>query len=119
MLDSMLSNANIEAYVNVSLIVGLLAVGALIKHLKIAENISNKLIPIILTVLAVAFCISMGDNSTVSDVANNILSGIINAASAVGTHQLGKNTIMERLNILNILGIPSNNTTNDEEDTDI
>jgi len=96
MTDLLLESVNLDAYINSALIIGLLGVGALIKHLKVAESISNRLIPAILAILAILFCVSCGDNSSAASVANNILSGIINAASAVGTHQLGKNIFLQK-----------------------
>lgn len=80
LLDEALSN------VNIAIVLGLMAVGFLIKHIKFLEKVENDLIPPILLLLSIV-AVVLTDGFTVQ----SIISAIVNAAVAVGLHQQGKN----------------------------
>ena len=78
----------LNASINIPVIIFLLAVGYCIKHTPALEKVSNNLIPIIIFVLSVIICgvMNISDN-----IAASIMSGVINAAAAIGLHSTGKN----------------------------
>ena len=101
--------------VNVTIVVGLMAVGFIIKHLKFLEKIHNDLIPVIILVLS--FVATYVDSGV--SIASTI-AALTSCAVAIGLHQTGKNiftvTIVPKL--VDVLGSTTNNsenTTNEED----
>ena len=80
LLDEALAN------VNIALVIALMGVGFLVKHMKFLEKVENSLIPPILLILSIVATV-FSEGFTVASV----ITGIVNAAIAVGLHQQGKN----------------------------
>ena len=78
------------ANVNVPLVVALMAIGFIIKHFKLFEKVENVLIPPVLLVFSVVV-LAFENGFTVDTIIPTIISGIVNAAVAIGLHQQGKN----------------------------
>ena len=76
--------------VDVALVVALMAVGFIIKHFKIFENIKNEIIPPVLLVFSIVLLLFRNGFAAESFM-TTIVSAIINAAVAIGLHQQGKN----------------------------
>jgi hypothetical protein len=74
------------ANVNVTLVIALMALGFIVKHVKFLESVNNNIIPPMLLLFSVV-AVTVMDGFTVQ----SIISGIVNAAVAVGLHQQGKN----------------------------
>ena len=87
-MDMLMSQLVEEAFanVNVSVVLELMALGFIVKHVKFLENIDNNIIPPALLLCSVV-AMTIMDGFTVESV----ISGIVNAAVAVGLHQQGKN----------------------------
>lgn len=81
----------IPSHVNMVLLIGLMALGYVIKHTSWCENVSNKLIPIILSVVAIIAIMLTSDLSTATGVLYAVVNGFVNAAIAVWAHETGKN----------------------------
>lgn len=92
----------VPSYVNVSLLVGLMALGYVIKHTSIFGKVSNKLIPVILAVTAILAITCTSNLATVEDFVTAFVSGLVNAAVAVYVHETGKN-IFEMLNVKRVM----------------
>lgn len=78
------------ANVNVPLVVALMAIGFIIKHFKLFEKVENVLIPPVLLVFSVVV-LAFENGFNVDTIIPTIISGIVNAAVAIGLHQQGKN----------------------------
>ena len=87
-MDMLMSQLINEAFanVNVTLVIALMALGFIVKHVKFLENVNNNIIPPLLLLFSIIAVVCM-DGFTVP----SIISGIVNAAVAVGLHQEGKN----------------------------
>lgn len=87
-MDILMSQLVEEAFanVNVSVVLALMAFGFIVKHVKFLENVNNNIIPPCLLLCSVT-AMTVMDGFTVE----SIISGIVNAAVAVGLHQQGKN----------------------------
>lgn len=81
----------LPSQINVVLVIGLLAVGYIVKHVPALEKVNNNLIPVILPVIAVVVTLITGDLSTSAGITQAIMSGFVNAAFAVWAHNTGKN----------------------------
>lgn len=77
-----------EAFANVNLIIvlGLMAIGFIIKHTNFLDKVSNDIIPPTLLVLGLIAAF-IQDGFTFAAA----ISGIVSAAVAIGLHQQGKN----------------------------
>lgn len=91
MIDIQTLLTEIPSHVNMVLILGLMALGYVIKHAGFCANFSNKLIPITLTVVAIFATVITSDCSTMNNVMLAAINGLINAAVAVWIHEAGKN----------------------------
>ena len=77
---------------DITTIIGMLAVGFLIKHTPTFKKISNNIIPPLIVVLCIIIGFLKLDTYTGEAICTMFLEYIINAAVAVGFHQYGKNT---------------------------
>ena len=80
----------INESVNMYIVIILLLIGAMIKHLKIFNNIQNGLIVAILPVIGIVLSIIVGYPITQDNVLPIITTGIVSAFVAIGVHQTGK-----------------------------
>ena len=78
------------ANVNVPLVVALMAIGFIIKHFKVFDKVENVLIPPVLLVFSIVV-LAFENGLNVDTIIPTIISGIVNAAVAIGLHQQGKN----------------------------
>ena len=78
------------ANVNVPLVVALMAIGFIIKHFKAFDKVENVLIPPVLLVFSIVV-LTFENGFNVDTIIPTIISGIVNAAVAIGLHQQGKN----------------------------
>ena len=103
------------AEVNVSVVVGLMALGYIIKHFKAFKNIDNNIIPPALLMCGIIAVVCMEGFNVQA-----IISGVVNAAAAVGLHQQGKNifTVTVVPSISDLLA-KMTNKTNIELDNDL
>lgn len=83
--------AQIPSHINIVLLLGLMALGYIIKHSGICGKVSNKLIPIILAIAAIIAILFTSDLSSKEHVFIAIINGVVNAAIAVWIHETGKN----------------------------
>ena len=91
MIDIQALLTEIPSHVNMILILGLMALGYVIKHAGFAEKYSNKLIPITLIVVAIIVTMITSDCSTANGVVLAAVNGLVNAAISVWIHETGKN----------------------------
>lgn len=116
----MITNQLIEealANVNIGIVLGLMAIGFLIKHVSFFEKVENDLIPPILLLSSIVAVI-LTEGFTIP----SIISAVINAAVSVGLHQQGKNiftvTIVPSLaEFFKSLSVPSTKYTKLEDIT--
>ena len=80
----------IQGQINVELVIVLMAIGAIIKHVKKLEKVNNNLIPVILFCLSVVFCVACLDTYTTDTIIHALASAFCNATAAVYCHQTGK-----------------------------
>lgn len=91
-MTDLLQNIGVFQYLDIFIIIGLLCIGALIKHL--LPKIPNKYIPYILLVLSFVYYILktiLGDGEV--DAINNVVNAIITSACSIGIHSSGKGLI--------------------------
>lgn len=74
------------ANVNVPVVVALMAIGFIIKHVKFLDKISSDVIPPVLLLCSIVAMVILEGFSIAT-----IITGIVNAAIAIGLHQQGKN----------------------------
>lgn len=90
-MQEIISQLHIIDYINVYLIMFLMAYGFIVKH--IFNNIANKYIPYILIVIALIYeGISLKEYNSIA-IMNAVVDGIISAAIAIGLHSSGKQII--------------------------
>ena len=114
-MDSILVTQLIEealANVNVSVVVALMAIGFIIKHVKFLDKISSDVIPPTLLLCSIVAMIVLEGFSVAT-----IITGIVNAAIAIGLHQQGKNifTVTVVPSISKLLGSLTSKENNDVE----
>lgn len=105
----------LPAQLNIPLLIALMAGGYIIKHVPAMKKVSNNLIPIILPVCAVIVSLLLGDISSAEGIVTAIISGLINAAMAVWTHESGKN-IFEMINAKTIKEVLSSVTEEENKE---
>lgn len=91
MIDIRSLLTEIPTHVNMVLILGLMALGYVIKHAGFCEKYSNKLIPSTLVVVAIIATAVTSDMSAPSAAILAVVDGLINAAVSVWIHETGKN----------------------------
>lgn len=87
MMD-IISQLNILDYLNVLLIMMLVAFGFIIKH--VFTNVPNQYIPLVLFVTSILYSLISLTSYTKVTVINAIVDAIISAAIAIGLHSGGK-----------------------------
>lgn len=92
-MEALISSINISSYINVALILFLVALGFIIKHVKSLEFIPNSFIPVILLVGAVLYEVLSVPTYTRLSILNAMVDGAISAAIAIGIHSSGKSLI--------------------------
>lgn len=87
-INNVLETVTTEVFanVNIAIVIGLMAVGFIIKHFKFLEKINNELIPPILLILSMIF--TFIDNGI---SVSSTLVALVSAAVAIGLHEQGKN----------------------------
>lgn len=98
MLDLEQLIIQVPSQLNFPLLIGLMAIGYLIKNTKALSLVSNKIIPLILLLFGVVISIILGDHSSSEGITMAIINGLTNAAIAVWAHETGKN-IFEMMSI--------------------
>ena len=89
-MEAILSELHVVEYINVPLVMLLMAVGALIKHGP-SDNKKNGWIPVLLIIISVVYEILKMDYPPARvDVVNAIIDAVIASAIAVGLHNSGK-----------------------------
>lgn len=103
MLDLEQLIIQVPGQLNFPLLIGLMAIGYIIKNTKALSRVSNKIIPLILLVFGVVVSIILGDSSGSDGVAMAVINGLANAAIAVWLHETGKN-VFEMMNVDKLKG---------------
>ena len=88
MIDAIMNQITISDYVDIRLVIFLLALGFSIKHYM--RKISNKYIPIILMVSAFVISLPISSDYTVAGVVNSFVTSVIASTIATGCHSSSK-----------------------------
>lgn len=76
--------------INISLVIILLAIGAIVKHC--IKNINNDTIPIIILIsgIVISILLKIPFKDIQTEILNVLVEGIVSGATAVGLHSQGK-----------------------------
>ena len=99
--------------VNVPVVVALMAIGFIIKHVKFLDKISSDVIPPVLLLCSIVAMIVLEGFSVAT-----IITGIVNAAIAIGLHQQGKNIFTVTV-VPSISKLLSNLTSKEESSKEV
>ena len=116
-MEDIISQLHILDYINVYLIMFLMAWGFIIKHTR--NNVANKYIPYILIIVSLIYeGIALKEYNSIA-IMNAVVDGIISAAIAIGLHSSGKQIIKSICQNKSIISTLTNslneNETNEEE----
>lgn len=87
-MNEIISQLHILDYINVLLIMFLMAIGFIVKHMD--SKIKNSRIPMILLIVSMIYEFVCIHDYNVNAIVNAITDGIISAAIAIGLHSSGK-----------------------------
>lgn len=99
MIDEILSQVDILAYVDVKLLLLLLAVGFIIKHF--AKNVTNNIIPTVLIGVSFVYSLLVLDVFDKNSIINAIVNALLMAALSIGIHSTGKGFLKTLLKLKN------------------
>ena len=77
--------------IDVQVVLALLLFGAMIKHLKMFEKVSNDLIPVLCYCVAFIIEIFQAWPIKPDNILNTMIVALVSACTAVGLHKAGKN----------------------------
>lgn len=83
-------DVQISEFIDVRIIIGLIALGFCIKHFSFFKKISNEYIPFILTLVSIVISIVLLSEYNTYTVANAFINSFLSAAISIGIHQQGK-----------------------------
>lgn len=91
----------VPGQLNIPVVIGLMAIGYIIKNTKALNMVSNKIIPLILLGVSIVLSIILADGYSMKEITMALISGLSNAAIAVWAHETGKN-VFEMVNAKDI-----------------
>ncbi len=110
-MDSILAGVDVIQYIDIKLVLLLLAIGFLVKHF--IPKISNKLIPYILFGISIIDKIIGYGDFSFKGISGSIVDAIICAAIAIGLHSSGKGIIY----LVNSTPTTTSDSTSDESES--
>lgn len=108
-MDSILAGVDVIQYIDIKLVLLLLAIGFLVKHF--IPKISNKLIPYILFGISIIDKLVEYGDLSFKGICGAIVDAIICAAIAIGLHSSGKGIIY----LVNSTPTTTSDSTSDDE----
>ena len=114
-MDKLFTELHIEQYVNMSIVLGCLIVGYIIKNSKFLNMIDNRNIPLLVTILGIVINIAI----TMKITYDIILSGAISGMVSTGFHQAFHQTIKKYIERYTEMPIDNETIKGDVVDGDL